>query len=518
MPTRNYTQETWGDNMKDRTPKFPGRVKLKPVAGQENIYDMTRADDPDDTGTPFNTRTMLQDSTGRFLRLPVSNPFVDDALRHMPDRIEPIGTVKTSPALSLGDAWLPCDGSQVTFVEYPTLCQILRNTVGEVTWDGITVGTAPNFQEMSRVVKFNGKFYVAGCYYTKNSGSAQYVYTLSVAASEQATGPYTVVHTETVSVSESLPSSGAHSGGAPVQMVASDDLLVAVFDTRGDYQFHNTISSISKIQVLSSKDGIAWTRKTASYTGWQSNIADWRPNIKGLATDGTYWAFPTARYIFYTDDPQNATEWTAKLIFQYPFACVSRLSYVNGQWLAVVGSSASNQKLKAAVWASTVPIGSWTSKGLVGATESLNQNATSVVYYSGRYWVAVDGGTGVMSSSNLTDWVSEGTAGIHSIDNVNSALLATERLLALGGTNIKLETTSDPSLGWNIAALPAGAYAHDLSADGDTVLASGGGLISYHDYSTDVRLLPTISLSDDTTTFIKAKNELDVFEAQAGGD
>ena len=505
--------------MQDRTPKYPGRVKLVPVSGQENTYDMTRADEPDDTGTPFNKRTMIQDSTGRFLRLPVSNPFVDDALRHMPDRIEPIGTVKTSPALSLGDAWLPCDGSQVTFTEYPQLCQILRNTVGEVTWDGITVGTAPNFQEMSQVVKFKGKFYVAGCYYNKDNGTAYYKYTLSIAASEASTGPYTVVYTENVSVQLGYPASGTYSGGAPVQMVASDDLLVAVFDTRGTYSFANTLSNISKLQVLSSEDGSAWTRKTASYTGWQSNIADWRPNIKGLATDGTYWAFPTARYIFYTDDPQNATEWTAKLVFNYPFACVSRLSYVNGQWLAVVGSSAYNDTLKAAVWAATVPIGSWTSKGLVATTASYNQAATSVVYYSRRYWVVTDKGTGLMSSSDLTDWVSEGTVGTSSISKVNSVLFATERLLALGGTSINLETTSDPSLGWNIATLPSGAYAHDLSADGDIVLASGGGIISYHDYSTDTRLLPTISISDDTTTYIKAKNELDVFEAQqSGGD
>ena len=69
--------------MKDRTPKYRGRVKLLPVAGQENIYDMTRADEPDDTGTPFNKRTMLQDSTAKFLQLNAANPFVDDALRQM---------------------------------------------------------------------------------------------------------------------------------------------------------------------------------------------------------------------------------------------------------------------------------------------------------------------------------------------------------------------------------------------------------------------------------------------------
>ena len=504
--------------MQDRTPKYPGRVKLEPVAGQTNIYDMTRADDPDDTGTPFNKRTMIQDSTGRFLRLPVSNPFVDDALRHMPDRIEPIGTVKTSPALSLGDAWLPCDGSQVTFTEYPALCQILRNTVGEVTWDGITVGTAPNFQEMSQVVKFKGKFYVAGCYYNKPNGVLAYTYTLSIAAADSASGPYTVVHTETKSVSGSGAYGEVYSGGAPVQMVASDDLLVAVFDTRGNSSFTGTISSSNKFQVLSSEDGSTWTSKTASYTGMQSGLTDSNPIIKGLATDGTYWAFPTARYIFYTDDPQNATEWTAKLVFNYPFACVSRLSYVNGQWLAVVGSSAYNDTLKAAVWAATILIGSWTSKGLVADKASYNQHATPVAYYSRRYWVAVDGGTGLMSSSDLTDWVSEGVAGVSTTYGF-SVLFATERMLALNSSGSELKTTSDPNLGWNTVSLPSGASATEISADGDMLLTAGAGMIAYHDYSTDTRLLPTISLSDDTTTYIKAKNELDVFEAQeSGGD
>ena len=52
---------------------------------------------------------------------------------------------------------------------------------------------------------------------------------------------------------------------------------------------------------------------------------------------------------------------------------------------------------------------------------------------------------------------------------------------------------------------------------GMTATASYKGGVAYHDYTYDSRLLPTISLSDDTTTFIKAKNELDVFEAQQSG-
>lgn len=38
----------------DRVPTYPGRVKLVPVAGQENTYDMIRADEPIVEGTPIN--------------------------------------------------------------------------------------------------------------------------------------------------------------------------------------------------------------------------------------------------------------------------------------------------------------------------------------------------------------------------------------------------------------------------------------------------------------------------------
>ena len=40
--------------VKDRIPTYPGRVKLVPVAGQENTYDMVRADSPIEVGTPIN--------------------------------------------------------------------------------------------------------------------------------------------------------------------------------------------------------------------------------------------------------------------------------------------------------------------------------------------------------------------------------------------------------------------------------------------------------------------------------
>jgi hypothetical protein len=41
-------------NVVDRVPTYPGRVKMVPVSGQTNTYDMTRADLPVQAGTPIN--------------------------------------------------------------------------------------------------------------------------------------------------------------------------------------------------------------------------------------------------------------------------------------------------------------------------------------------------------------------------------------------------------------------------------------------------------------------------------
>ena len=38
----------------DRIPLYPGRVKLVPVSGQANTYDLVRADEPVVAGTPIN--------------------------------------------------------------------------------------------------------------------------------------------------------------------------------------------------------------------------------------------------------------------------------------------------------------------------------------------------------------------------------------------------------------------------------------------------------------------------------
>ena len=55
--------------MQDRVSLYPGRVKLEPVAGQANLYDLTRADQPTQEGTPLNKASLLSDATAALLGL-----------------------------------------------------------------------------------------------------------------------------------------------------------------------------------------------------------------------------------------------------------------------------------------------------------------------------------------------------------------------------------------------------------------------------------------------------------------
>lgn len=55
--------------MHDRVSLYPGRVKIEPVAGQAKLYDITRADQPTQEGTPLNKANLLSDATAALMGL-----------------------------------------------------------------------------------------------------------------------------------------------------------------------------------------------------------------------------------------------------------------------------------------------------------------------------------------------------------------------------------------------------------------------------------------------------------------
>ena len=68
--------------MDDRVSLYPGRVTMTPVAGQVNTYDMVRADDPTQAGTPLNKATLLKDATAALFGLGAS-AVPDDVLAEL---------------------------------------------------------------------------------------------------------------------------------------------------------------------------------------------------------------------------------------------------------------------------------------------------------------------------------------------------------------------------------------------------------------------------------------------------
>lgn len=82
--------------MQDRIPLYPGRVMLTPVPGQENTFDMVRADSPTQEGTPLNKANILKDATAAMFGLG-SDAVPDDVLvwignynQHWWKRLDPV--------------------------------------------------------------------------------------------------------------------------------------------------------------------------------------------------------------------------------------------------------------------------------------------------------------------------------------------------------------------------------------------------------------------------------------------
>lgn len=184
--------------MQDRVSLYPGRVKLEPVAGQANLYDLTRADQPTQEGTPLNKATLLKDTTAARLGLGTS-AVPDDVLARVPfAEARVVADVGTTVTMSRGETTLTAavgdvgyailnpfelgdwtvvftyNGSQKTKVYtlevigivyvYP---YVVGATLEATSWDNIAAvskfGHAPNYWKIGdkKSITVNGVAYAA---------------------------------------------------------------------------------------------------------------------------------------------------------------------------------------------------------------------------------------------------------------------------------------------------------------------------------------------------------------------
>lgn len=92
-------------NIVDRVPTHPGRIKLTPVEGQTDLFDVARADDPTVEGTPLDKATLdsiIQSRlTGRYYMLNVNRTYVGASSDVNANPIPASGWVHNGFALSV---------------------------------------------------------------------------------------------------------------------------------------------------------------------------------------------------------------------------------------------------------------------------------------------------------------------------------------------------------------------------------------------------------------------------------
>lgn len=157
--------------MQDRVPLYPGRVTLTPVSGQANTFDLTRADQPTQEGTPLNKATLLKDATAALFGLP--NTAVPDDALHLLSRFQSgLGNeyiwAKYTQSISYGDNLTT---SQVNILSYGSSSKAQYSTNAKI--EGKSVVMVDPIEITYDQIKSSPDI-LKGKYYTPltNSGSS----------------------------------------------------------------------------------------------------------------------------------------------------------------------------------------------------------------------------------------------------------------------------------------------------------------------------------------------------------
>nr|DAW56287.1 MAG TPA: hypothetical protein [Caudoviricetes sp.] len=174
--------------MVDRVPLYPGRVKMTPVSGQANIYDMERADQPTQAGTPLNKTTLLKDSTAALYGLTDATP--DDVFQKLGDSAFSVGDIRLTNRQSIGANWALCNGDTYDAEEYPAYLAI--QTAFNDLENGITaLPSACTTSYVSKVLEDGAVVYREGSSDSSTTHLAVFPYASPLITFPQA--PYDVI-------------------------------------------------------------------------------------------------------------------------------------------------------------------------------------------------------------------------------------------------------------------------------------------------------------------------------------
>lgn len=122
--------------MQDRVALFPGRVKLTPVNGQQNTYDMVRQDNPTVEGTPLNKESLLADDVAEALGLEPAAATPSQAIAELNDKVKTAVPKKHAVSL-LAASWM---GAESPYTQTVTISGITVNSKVDIQMDATSLG------------------------------------------------------------------------------------------------------------------------------------------------------------------------------------------------------------------------------------------------------------------------------------------------------------------------------------------------------------------------------------------
>lgn len=336
----------------DRVPRYPGRVILTPVSGQANTYDLQRADDPIQEGTPIN-KALFESIEGDITTTRT------DLMEEIAAQIK-IGDISLTVRTDKGNNWLPCDGRTIAESEYPELYAFLEESaVG--TELGLRQLSAETETELTQIARGGG----TTPYWVACGTGGRIFYTTSV------------------------------SGTWQVKQVIADgyDLTGIVYADGKWVVCGNTGSpDYYPFVAYASSPGGTWTMKQIASSG---------PFYMGdtyLAYGNGSWVLATPNtssymWIYYTTDPTGT--WMQKS--DHVSGTFVYLTYGDGYFVGSVKATNKYPSLRYAM----DPARAWVSKTL-SSSSSLSSNTMKMVIYANGYWAACGGKGYILYSTSIS--------------------------------------------------------------------------------------------------------------------
>lgn len=342
--------------MQDRVPLYPGRVKLTPVSGQENTYDMVRSDQPTQEGTKVNKATLFDAAAEKAIFNNANgNHTPAEAFAALPNLFEPVGTIKTTVRTDLGNKWLLCNGAIVDPATYPDLCEVLPAADPGGTWSSADTEFS-SYYSYAYFGSANGLFFKI---YTDGSTSPV---TIKLKYSSSPDGPWTSVDIKGDSNNSyyirnikyingyyiicaykmysgyaCLIYSNSLSGTWTIKYLgsASSNNVYDIDFGNGYYVACGYNSSGNAFQAViwySTDISGTWTNiNLGQYLALQNIVFyDGKFAVGGYRSNGG-----ESPKIMYASDPTASNNWTVKTVGNANNYGVYRLGYANGYWFAV---------------------------------------------------------------------------------------------------------------------------------------------------------------------------------------